>query len=64
MVDTINAMGNMGVAMGSGELYSALQQGVIDGICTTPQMLHSISRQHLKQPKTSHKMKGLNDGRE
>jgi len=42
MVDTINAMGGMGVAMGSGELYSALQQGVIDGISTTPQMLHSM----------------------
>jgi len=42
MVDTMNAMGAMGVAMGSGELYSALQQNVINGISTTPQLLYSM----------------------
>ena len=42
MVDTINAMGGMGVAMGLGELYSAVQQGVLDGISTSPQLLHSL----------------------
>jgi tripartite ATP-independent transporter DctP family solute receptor len=42
MVETINAMGGMGVAMGLGELYSALQQGVLDGISTSPQLLDSL----------------------
>lgn len=42
MVETINAMGGMGVAMGLGELYSAVQQGVLDGISTSPQLLDSL----------------------
>ncbi len=47
MVDTMNAMGAMGVAMGSGELYSALQQNVINGISTTPQLLYSMKIQEV-----------------
>ncbi len=31
MIDTINALGGSAVAMGQGEVYSALQTGVIDG---------------------------------
>ncbi len=42
LVDTQNALGAMGVAMGVGELYSAVQQGVIDGISTSPQFLYSL----------------------
>jgi C4-dicarboxylate-binding protein DctP len=42
MVDTINAMGGMGVAMGLGELYTAVQQGTIDGLSTSPQLLDSL----------------------
>lgn len=42
MVDSITALGCMGVAMGAGELYSALQQGVIDGISTSPQFLNAL----------------------
>jgi tripartite ATP-independent transporter DctP family solute receptor len=42
MVDTINAMGGMGVAMGLGELYTAVQQGTIDGLSTSPQLLNSL----------------------
>ncbi len=42
MVDTMNAMGGMAVSMGLGEIYSALQQGVIDGIYSAPQFLHSM----------------------
>lgn len=30
-IDTMNAMGGNGIAMGFGELYSALQTGVVDG---------------------------------
>lgn len=42
LVDTQNALGAMGVAMGIGELYSAVQQGVLDGISTSPQFLYSL----------------------
>jgi tripartite ATP-independent transporter DctP family solute receptor len=42
MVDTFNALGGMAVAMGTAEVYSALQQGVIDGIATSPQFLNSM----------------------
>jgi tripartite ATP-independent transporter DctP family solute receptor len=31
MIDTINALGGQGVPMAFGEVYSALQQGVVDG---------------------------------
>jgi tripartite ATP-independent transporter DctP family solute receptor len=36
MIDTINAMGGQGVPMAFGELYSALQQGVVDGAENAP----------------------------
>jgi len=42
LVDSITALGCMGVAMGPGELYSAVQQGVLDGISTSPQFLSSL----------------------
>jgi tripartite ATP-independent transporter DctP family solute receptor len=42
LVDSITSLGCMGVAMGPGELYSALQQGVIDGISTAPQFLNAL----------------------
>jgi TRAP-type transport system periplasmic protein len=42
MLDTLQAMGAMGVAMGSAEVYSAVQQGVIDGVYTAPQFLNAM----------------------
>jgi len=42
LVDSITSLGCMGVAMGPGELYSAVQQGVIDGISTAPQFLNVL----------------------
>jgi len=36
MVDTINALGGQGIPMAFGELYSALQQGVVDGAENAP----------------------------
>lgn len=42
MIDTMNAMGGMGVSMGSTEVYSAAQQGVIDGATTSPQLLYAL----------------------
>jgi len=42
LVDSITSLGCMGVAMGPGELYSALQQGVLDGISTAPQFLNVL----------------------
>jgi TRAP-type transport system periplasmic protein len=41
MIDSMNAMGGMGVSMGWSEVYSALQQGVIDGAATGSQLLFS-----------------------
>ena len=38
-VDTMNAMGGNGVAMGFNELYSALQTGVVDGAENNPPTL-------------------------
>jgi len=35
-VDTMNAMGGNGISMGTGEVYSALQTGVIDGAENNP----------------------------
>jgi tripartite ATP-independent transporter DctP family solute receptor len=35
-IDTMNAMGGNGIAMGFGELYSALQTGVVDGAENNP----------------------------
>ena len=42
MLDTLQAMGAMSVAMGSAEVYSAVQQGVIDGVYTAPQFLNGM----------------------
>ncbi len=42
LVDTMDALGAKGVAMGIGELYSAVQQGVLDGISTTAQFLYAL----------------------
>ncbi len=47
LVDSITALGCQGVAMGPGELYSALQQGVIDGISTSPQFLNALKIQEI-----------------
>jgi tripartite ATP-independent transporter DctP family solute receptor len=38
-VDTMNAMGGNGISMGFGELYSALQTGVVDGAENNPPTL-------------------------
>jgi TRAP-type C4-dicarboxylate transport system substrate-binding protein len=38
-VETMNAMGGNGVAMGFNELYSALQTGVVDGAENNPPTL-------------------------
>jgi TRAP-type C4-dicarboxylate transport system substrate-binding protein len=35
-IDTINAMGGNGIAMATGEIFSALQTGVIDGAENNP----------------------------
>jgi len=42
LVDTMNALGAMGVSMGIPELYSAVQQGVLDGVSTSAQFLFSL----------------------
>lgn len=47
LVDSISALGCMGIAMGPGELYSAVQQGVIDGVSTAPQFLNVLKLQEL-----------------
>ena len=41
-VETIKAMGGIPVPMGTGELYSAIQQGQIDGNATSPQLLYAL----------------------
>lgn len=40
-VDTMNAMGGNGISMGFGELYSALQTGVVDGAENNPPTLYT-----------------------
>jgi len=47
LVDSISSLGCMGVAMGLSELYSAIQQGVIDGVSTTPSFLSVLKLQEL-----------------
>ena len=58
LVDSISALGAMGVAMGPGELYSAVQQGVLDGVSTTPQFLSVLKLQELCKFYTDLKMHG------
>ncbi len=41
MIDTINAMGGQGIPMAFGELYSALQQGVVDGAENAPNYFYT-----------------------
>jgi len=47
LVDTIQSFGAMAVPMGVGELYSAVQQGVIDGITTGPALLYAWKMHEL-----------------
>jgi len=42
MVNTLNAMGAIATPMGQGEVYSALQQGVIDGWENNPTTLYTL----------------------
>ena len=45
-VDTMNAMGGNGIAMGYGEVFTAIQTGVIDGAENNPPTLHTAN--HFK----------------
>jgi TRAP-type C4-dicarboxylate transport system substrate-binding protein len=45
-VDTMNAMGGNGISMGYGEVFSALQTGVIDGAENNPPSLFTAN--HFK----------------
>jgi len=42
MVDTLNALGAIATPMGQGEVYSALQQGVLDGWENNPTTLYTL----------------------
>ncbi len=42
MVNTLNSMGAIATPMGQGEVYSALQQGVIDGWENSPTTLYTL----------------------
>lgn len=46
-VDMIKAMGGIPVPMGTGELYSAIQQGQIDGNATSPQLLYALKNHEV-----------------
>ena len=46
-VDMIRAMGGIPVPMGTGELYSAIQQGQIDGNATSPQLLYALKNHEV-----------------
>ena len=43
-VDTMNAMGGNGISMGHGEVFSALQTGVIDGAENNPPTLYTSNQ--------------------
>jgi TRAP-type C4-dicarboxylate transport system substrate-binding protein len=45
-VDTMNAMGGNGISMGYGEVFSALQTGVLDGAENNPPSLYTAN--HFK----------------
>ena len=47
-VDTMNAMGGNGIAMGFNELFSALQTGVVDGAENNPPTL--LAQNHFQTP--------------
>lgn len=46
-VDMIKAMGAIPVPMGTGELYTAIQQGQIDGNATSPQLLYALKNHEV-----------------
>jgi len=46
-VDMIKAMGGIPVPMGTGELYTAIQQGQIDGNATSPQLLWALKNHEV-----------------
>jgi tripartite ATP-independent transporter DctP family solute receptor len=46
-IDMIKAMGGIPVPMGTGELYSAIQQGQIDGNATSPQLLFALKNHEV-----------------
>ena len=48
-IDTINAMGGNGIAMATGEIFSALQTGVIDGAENNPPTL--LEHNHYQNAK-------------
>ncbi|WP_312727878.1 TRAP transporter substrate-binding protein DctP, partial [Stutzerimonas kunmingensis] len=48
-IDTLNAMGAQGVAMDTGEIYSALQTGVIDGADNNPPTM--LEHNHYREAK-------------
>jgi tripartite ATP-independent transporter DctP family solute receptor len=48
-IDTLNAMGGNGIAMATGEIYSALQTGVIDGAENNPPTV--VSQNHFQVAK-------------
>lgn len=48
-IDTINAMGGNGIAMDTGEIFSALQTGVIDGAENNPPTL--LEHNHFQNAK-------------
>ncbi len=49
-IETMNAMGGNGIAMGAGEVFSALQTGVIDGAENNPAVFFT-SRQYNAGPR-------------
>ena len=53
-VDTMNAMGGNGIAMGYGEVFTALQTGVVDGAENNPPTLftanHFTGRRQVLHP--------------
>src|SRR5438034_1154571 len=51
-VETMNAMGGNGVAMGFNELYSALQTGVVDGAENNPPTL--LAQNHYQEIGRAH----------
>ena len=46
-VDMVKAMGAIPVPMGTGELYTAIQQGQIDGNATSPQLLYALKNHEV-----------------
>jgi TRAP-type C4-dicarboxylate transport system substrate-binding protein len=42
MVNSINAMGAIATPMGQGDVYSALQQGILDGWENSPTTLYTL----------------------